>query len=168
MTCQNCGKNLATTHVKKTMNGKTTELHLCAACAAKQGLNTVWDGLGLDLGNFWGSLFAEPAVREKTDTVRCECCGSTFGDIAKNGTAGCPACYTTFYDQLLPSIRRIHGKTRHTGKTPVAAGEEAKKERELDVLKKQLAESIASQEYEKCAELRDSIRALEEGRHDGE
>ena len=36
------------------------------------------------------------------------------------------------------------------------------------VLKKQLAESIASQEYEKCAELRDSIRALEEGRHDGE
>ena len=144
MTCQNCGKNLATTHVKKTMNGKTTELHLCAACAAKQGLNTVWDGLGLDLGNFWGSLFAEPAVREKTDTVRCECCGSTFGDIA------------------------IHGKTRHTGKTPVAAGEEAKKERELDVLKKQLAESIASQEYEKCAELRDSIRALEEGRHDGE
>ena len=39
MTCQNCGKNLATTHVKKTMNGKTTELHLCAACAAKQGLN---------------------------------------------------------------------------------------------------------------------------------
>ena len=128
MTCQNCGKNLATTHVKKTMNGKTTELHLCAACAAKQGLNTVWDGLGLDLGNFWGSLFAEPAVREKTDTVRCECCG----------------------------------------KTPVGAGEEAKKERELDVLKKQLAESIASQEYEKCAELRDSIRALEEGRHDGE
>ena len=66
------------------------------------------------------------------------------------------------------AIRRIHGKTRHTGKTPVAAGEEAKKERELDVLKKQLAESIASQEYEKCAELRDSIRALEEGRHDGE
>lgn len=36
------------------------------------------------------------------------------------------------------------------------------------MLKKQLAESIASQEYEKCAELRDSIRALEEGRHDGE
>ena len=43
-----------------------------------------------------------------------------------------------------------------------------KMQRELDVLKKQLAESIASQEYEKCAELRDSIRALEEGRHDGE
>lgn len=137
------------------------------ACAANQGLNTVWDGLGLDLGNFWGSLFAEPAVREKTDTVALSC-GSTFWRYRENGKAGCPACYTTFYDQLLPSIRRIHGKTRHTGKTPVAAGEEAKKERELDVLKKQLAESIASQEYEKCAELRDSIRALEEGRHDGE
>ena len=54
------------------------------------------------------------------------------------------------------------------GISGAVCSEEAKKERELDVLKKQLAESIASQEYEKCAELRDSIRALEEGRHDGE
>lgn len=99
MLCQNCGKNLATTHMKKTINGETTELHLCAACAAKQGLNTVWNGLGLDLGNFWGSLFAEPAVREQADAVRCECCGSTFADIARSGRAGCPCCYTTFYDR---------------------------------------------------------------------
>ena len=168
MTCQSCGKNPATTHVKKTINGKTTELHLCAACAAKQGLNTVWNGLGLDLGNFWGSLFAEPAAREQGDTVRCACCGSSFADIARSGKAGCPACYTTYYDRLLPSIRRIHGKTRHTGKMPAAAGQEARREKELEQLKKQLAESIANQEYEKCAELRDSIRALEEGeRHDG-
>ena len=34
------------------------------------------------------------------------------------------------------------GKTRHTGKTPVAAGEEAKKERELDVLKNSLDDMI--------------------------
>ena len=166
MTCQNCGKNLATTHMKKTVNGETTELHLCAACAAKQGLNTVLDGYGLDLGNFWGTLFAEPAVREQTDTVRCACCGSTFRDIAASGKVGCPTCYTTFYDRLLPSIRRIHGKTRHTGKAPAAAGEIAKREQELETLKKQLAQSIANQEYEKCAQLRDRIHTLEVDGHD--
>lgn len=166
MTCQSCGKNLATTHVKKIVNGKATELHLCTACAAKQGLNTVWDGFGLDLGNFWGALFAEPAVREQNDTVRCACCGSTFRDIANSGKVGCPNCYTTFYDRLLPSIRRIHGKTRHTGKAPAAASDSAKREQELEALKKQLAESIASQEYEKCAQLRDKIRALEAEEHE--
>ena len=144
MLCQNCGKNLATTHMKKTINGETTELHLCAACAAKQGLNTVWNGLGLDLGNFWGSLFAEPAVREQADAVRCECCGSTFADIARSGRAGCPCCYTTFYDRLLPSIQRIHGKAQHVGKISPRAGETVKRERELTDLKKQLADFPSS------------------------
>ena len=54
MLCQNCGKNQATTHVKKTINGETSELHLCAACAAKQGLGGMWNGFGFDLGDFWG------------------------------------------------------------------------------------------------------------------
>ena len=40
MMCQNCGKSPATTHVKRTVNGKTAEWHLCAECAAKQGLKT--------------------------------------------------------------------------------------------------------------------------------
>ena len=116
MLCQNCGKNQATTHVKKTINGETSELHLCAACAAKQGLGGMWNGFGFDLGDFWGSLFAEPAARELADSVRCEGCGKTFQEIAHTGKAGCPACYTTFYDRLLPSIQRIHGKAQHVGK----------------------------------------------------
>lgn len=186
MLCQNCGKNLATTHMKKTINGETTELHLCAACAAKQGLNTVWNGLGLDLGNFWGSLFAEPAVREQADAVRCECCGSTFADIARSGRAGCPCCYTTFYDRLLPSIQRIHGKTKHSGKVPASvpdtkaaavpavpavgavpsAPEEPavpSPEQELKKLRAQLETCIQQQQYEQCAVLRDRIRELENG-----
>ena len=85
MLCQNCGKNQATTHVKKTINGETSELHLCAACAAKQGLGGMWNGFGFDLGDFWGSLFAEPAARELADSVRCEGCGKTFQEIAHTG-----------------------------------------------------------------------------------
>lgn len=160
MLCENCGKNQATTYLKKTVNGKTTELHLCAECAQKQGVG-MWKGMGFDLGNFWGTLFAEPADRALADTVRCEVCGKSFNDIAQSGKAGCPGCYTTFYDRLLPSIQRIHGKAQHTGKVPADAGEQVKKDRELEALRRQLAENIANQNYEACAQLRDRIQELE-------
>ncbi len=161
MLCQKCGKHVATTHVKKTINGETTELHLCSQCAQEQGLGSVFGGMGFDLGDFWGSLFDEPAARALADTVRCEGCGSSFQEIVDSGKVGCPVCYTTFYDRLLPSIQRIHGKAQHVGKLPSAADEDAKQRQELDRLKRELAESISRQEYEKCAELRDRIRALE-------
>ena len=166
MLCQNCGKRPATTYVKKTINGKTTEIHLCGECAAHQGLNPVFGGLGLNLDNFWGSLFAEPAARAMADTVRCEGCGKSFSEIADSGKVGCAACYTTFYDRLLPSIQSIHGKARHTGKVPAGAGDQIKKERELDQLRKQLADCIAKQDYENCAKLRDRIQELEGQGHD--
>lgn len=167
MTCQNCGKNLATTHVKKTMNGKTTELHLCAACAAKQGLNTVWDGLGLDLGNFWGSLFAEPLSEKKPTPFAANAAGapSAISRKRQSRLSGLLHHLLRSASPLDPPDPRQNAPYRQNARSRWGRGQ---KGTELDVLKKQLAESIASQEYEKCAELRDSIRALEEGRHDGE
>ena len=78
------------------------------------------------------------------------------------GKAGCPTCYHTFYNRLLPSIRRIHGKTQHTGKVAQKANDGVKKERELQRLREQLEQCVAAQEYEKCAELRDKIQQLEQ------
>jgi len=161
MLCEKCGKNPATTYVKRTVNGKTTEQHLCAACAATQGWGSMWNEFGLDLNSFWGNLFAEPATRALADTVRCECCGRSFAEISKSGKVGCPSCYAIFYDRLLPMVQRLHGKTRHVGKIPEAGSEEARRAQELDGLKKQLAEAVEKQEYETCATLRDRIRELE-------
>ena len=95
--------------------------------------------------------------------MRCEDCCHSFKEIAELGRPGCPSCYRTFYDRLLPSIQRIHGKTQHTGKIAEKADDSLKKEHELKELREQLAAHIANQEYEQCAALRDRIRALEEG-----
>lgn len=160
MLCDTCKKNHATTYVKHIVNGVTTELHLCADCAASQGVGGTF---GFDFGDFWGSLFAEPAKRMREDAVRCADCGRSFREIAAAGRPGCPTCYTTFYDRLLPSVQRIHGKTQHTGKVAEKAEEPLKTERELERLKKELEACIADQEYEKCVQLRDRIRELEEG-----
>ncbi len=161
MLCEKCKANPATTYLKRTINGQTTEQHLCAACAAQTGWGSVWNDFGAEMPTLWGNLFAEPSLRSVTDPIRCECCGHTFGEISRSGKMGCPQCYTTFYDRLLPTIRRLHGKTRHTGKLPQAGTEAAKRERELESLKKQLAEAIEKQEYETCAVLRDRIREQE-------
>lgn len=161
MLCEVCKKHVATTHITRTVNGKTTELHLCAHCAAEQGLQSTLGGFGFDLNDFWGSFFSEPMLASTEDTVRCADCGRSFKDIAKHGRPGCPTCYRTFYDKLLPSIQRIHGKTQHTGKVAEKAEDTVKKERELKALREELAAHIANQEYEQCAALRDRIRELE-------
>jgi len=166
MLCQQCGKHPATTHLKRTVNGQTTERHLCAKCAAAQGVNPLLSGFSF--GDFFGSLFSEPAARAAADTLRCEGCGRSFSELAEAGRAGCPRCYTTFYDRLLPSIQRIHGKARHTGKVAVGGGEKVKKESQLESLRRELETCIANQQYERCAELRDQITALEKEAADHE
>lgn len=161
MLCQRCKKHTATTHVRRTINGKSEEYHLCAECAQKQGLTGMFGGMGLDLNNFWGSLFAEPAQRSLADALTCQSCGCTFGEIARSGKVGCPDCYSVFYDRLLPSIQRIHGKVQHDGKLPSSAGEQPRREKELEQLKQELARCLEQQEYERCAEIRDQIQTLE-------
>ncbi|MCL2488874.1 MAG: UvrB/UvrC motif-containing protein [Oscillospiraceae bacterium] len=158
MNCQNCGKRPATTQYKRIVNGQVSEQYLCESCVRELGLPGVFGGL--NIGNFWGGLFNEPA-RNAAESVRCGGCGKNFAQIAESGKTGCAACYTTFYERLLPSIQRIHGKTRHVGKTPRGAGQEARRTMRIGQLKEQLARSIASQEYERCAELRDQIKSLE-------
>ena len=179
MLCQQCKQHPATTHIKRTVNGKTTEAHLCAACAKEQGLSPLFGGMAMDMNNFWGNLFSEPNAAALCSTKTCNGCGSTFAEIANTGKVGCPACYDTFFDRLQPTIERIHGKAVHVGKRPTdtrltvteAAGKTPKtptKEEKIKALKAQLDDCIKAQEYEKCAALRDEIQALSEGEEDAQ
>ncbi|MGN0171969.1 MAG: UvrB/UvrC motif-containing protein [Acutalibacteraceae bacterium] len=165
MMCQHCGKHPATTHLKRTVNGQTTELYVCAECAAKQGMD-LFGGFGWNMGNLFGGFFNEPFLRESGETVRCESCGRSFREIAESGQVGCPDCYTTFYDRLQPSIQRIHGKTVHAGKIACGASDAGRAQRELEQLKEELNKAVALQEYEKCAQLRDRIKELEGEEHE--
>ncbi len=159
MICEKCGKQPATTHITRIVGGHRAEQHLCAACAKKQGLDALG---GFELSGIWNSLFAEPSVREQADAVTCPVCGNSLGDIVRSGRVGCPSCYITFYDRLLPSVQRIHGKAQHAGKLPGVAGERARLMAKLEELKQELRDKINAQEYEECAALRDRIRELEE------
>ncbi len=165
MLCQNCGKYEATTHVKRIINGESAEAHLCIDCAKALGYTDVFGGFGNTFGDLLGSFFNEPQVATLSSrTVRCEKCGNTFNDIVNSGKIGCADCYTTFYDKLLPSLQRIHGKTRHEGKNPTVIKAEVNTQVDtLENLENELKIAIQEQNFEKAAELRDKINSLKDG-----
>lgn len=168
MLCQSCGENPATTHIKTIVNGELTELSLCAECAQKLGYEDLLTNWGFNFSSLLGSFFGSAA--ETSDSQRCKDCGSSFEDIAQSGKVGCAECYHTFYDRLIPSIQRIHGNTKHCGKTPgfMAQGSDCavmtkQPQDELQNLREQLKEAINLQNFEQAAVLRDKIKELEGG-----
>ncbi len=163
MLCQNCGKANAVAHITEVINGQKTEKHLCAECAQKLGY-TQPGFMHFNFGDLLGSMLGVPVQHRRVEenTQRCPFCGMTLEEFIRTGRAGCATCYSTFYDNLIGSIGRIHGKTAHTGKVPRIAGASLQRERELERLKKQLQEAVDAQEYERAATLRDEIRAKED------
>lgn len=165
MICQSCQKKQATTHIKTIIHGELREYNLCGECAQKMGHASFFDNMGFDFDKLFGSFMGGTPLLK--DTRRCSCCGSTFEDIAKSGKIGCAECYNVFYEELLPSIQRIHGKTAHSGKLAKSAGEESKIKNELSRLSAELNEAIKEQNFEKAAELRDRINEIKANRKDG-
>ncbi len=167
MLCQNCGKNEAATHIKQIINGEMDEIHLCRDCARHLGYDDLISGFDFDFGGFFGSLLGDiMSPRLTGETERCEKCGSSFNDILKHGYVGCSECYRKFYDKLIPSIKRIHGQVSHTGKVGSGAGRHEPVETAADRIKKlrdEMNQAVLTQNFERAAELRDEIRALEGG-----
>jgi protein arginine kinase activator len=84
-----------------------------------------------------------------------------FSDIKQTGKLGCSQCYKAFDTELEPTLRRIHGNSRHVGKIPLRGGQKAFLKKELDQLKSKLQQSVKEEKYEQAAEIRDQIKLLE-------
>ena len=159
MLCQSCEKRQATTHIKTILNGELKEFRLCPECASKLGYGSFFGNFGFDMDKLFGSFME--GFGSEHGSKRCSFCGSSFEEIAKSGKIGCAHCYEEFYEDLLPSIRRIHGRTSHTGKLARSAGNEVRIKNEITKCRTELEKAIKEQEFEKAAELRDRIRELE-------
>ncbi len=171
MLCQNCSKREAVTHIKRIVNGEATEAHLCSECAHSLGYDGLFDNFSLSIPNFFSSFFGDnPFSLTSGKTQRCEKCGSSFDDIIKTGMVGCANCYETFFDKLLPSIQRIHGRSKHSGKVPpmpkkevtAEAVKEPTKEDKIAQKEEEMKKAIENQNFEQAAVLRDEIKALKE------
>lgn len=164
MLCEKCGQREATTHLKQMINGNTTILNLCPDCAEQMGLNSLFHGFHFNIGDLFGELLGNisPAAILSPERKICSGCQSDLKNIIDTGKIGCPRCYTTFREELLPTVEKLHGKVHHEGKLPHSAGEAARKKAQLNQLRKKLEEAIRAQAFEKAAEYRDQINELEQ------
>lgn len=160
MLCQNCGRNDATTHIKRIVDGESTELHLCSSCAQHLGYVGLFGGFGGGIGSLLSRFFPEAALPSGTEGERCPGCGASFEEIVRTGTMGCAECYDTFYDRLKPSLSRIHGRATHVGKTGASTDARTERRAELRRLEEERNEAVLSEDYERAAVLRDRIREL--------
>ena len=164
--CARCGKP-ATVYYRESVNGKTREMHLCAACAEKAGVgkNTVhMPGFWED--DFFGALplfsgfFGEPAIEQG---ARCPRCGKTLRQIREDGRFGCSQCYESFGRELdlKPFIGNGYKGEPLSGGAPAEKETKESPEQEIARLKEELQKAVAAEAYEKAAALRDEIRQKE-------
>ncbi len=161
MNCENCGKNNATTHIKRVINGVVTEKHLCSVCAAEYGYSKFEQN---GIANMLASMLGDFTHSEKISSAqKCGCCGASFYDIVETGKVGCPECYNEFYNQLLPYLKRLHGSVKHMGKVPNNAPLTVVKDDELTELRRRLELLVKEEKFETAAQVRDEIKMLEKG-----
>ena len=159
MYCEKCGKNVATTFIKKVVNGVSTQKNLCGACAEEMGYSQFNNN---SFANILSSMLGEYDGIAVKNAKRCQCCSATFNDIAKRGKVGCGECYTTFADELLPYLKRLHGNVKHIGKVPNSAPlAVSTKADKINALRNQLNIHIKNEEFEQAAKIRDQIREIE-------
>ncbi len=114
--------------------------------------------------------------------VSCPTCATRFGEFKQSGLLGCPNCYKAFESRLAPLLERAHeGGSHHVGKMPrralsdsragAASGRPAiesilgtleERSERLSALRRQLAEAVEGEQYERAAKLRDEIRRITE------
>ncbi len=165
MLCQKCGKNEATNYYEYNINGKKTQVCLCAQCAHEAGMDSFAPLADWGFGGFAmpSMLFPQGLLglggQKAPSGGRVCSCGATEAEVRRTGRPGCAQCYHTFADLFEPMVRRIHGSAKHTGSAPKNI--EVSQAAQLERLNAELGDAIAKQEFEKAAQLRDAIKAIE-------
>ena len=167
MKCTHCNEREANTHIKRIINGKKEEMHLCEECARELGVMEEFSFEPFSMDSLFGNLLSAgaKAFNSLSGIDRCTYCGTTFNDIVNSGRVGCAHCYDKFEQKLSPSIEKLHGRTKHIGKSisyTEESEEKTEEPSELEKLKEDLKLAIQEQRFEDAAVLRDKINELSE------
>lgn len=168
MKCDSCGKT-ATVHLTEIKGGKKLEKHLCEQCAARNEGIPVKAHTPINelLTNF---VMAHSGLQKQSSGASCDQCGITWAEFRQSGLLGCAHDYEIFEKDLTPLIQRAHdGATHHVGKIPARRGSGGAAEigapmrhqPDTSRLRKELAQAVETEDYERAARLRDQIKEAE-------
>ncbi len=138
--CRRCGKSEVLTKLEVIRDGEKQEWDVCRSCLT--------------------ILLGENPPEEKKI---CPQCGFSWDEVQHSRRLGCPDCYVTFASWLEERSRR-RGWPAYQVERPlwtVTASPLARQER-LAQLQTELRSAVEGELFEKAAQLRDEIRALQE------
>lgn len=160
MLCDNCAERDASVHLTTIVNNEVRQQHLCEKCAAERGLETSVAPKH-PLGDFLQAV-QQQLTTPSADAGRCTFCGATMNDFRTTGRWGCARCYSTFEVSMRELLRRVHGNSRHGGRSYQPPQPELDERATiLGELKERLRRAIESEQFELAADLRDRIRVME-------
>ena len=161
MKCQKCGKYEANFHYTTSINGRVTECHLCAECAAKSGydvrrefdFNSILDGVFPSLGGLGGFGTDGSGDHGGFAIMGFPASGGYYalpyaaaaGPVSQQNS-GC----SCGFEQCAPDI------------PGAKVDEEMKKRREINMLREQMRIAAENDDYEKAIELREKIKEMEQ------
>ena len=159
MKCENCGKNEVTFFYQSNINGQVTEKHLCSECAEKLGYTQkVASHSQRMMQNFFGNSFFGDSFFDDFFSPM----PSLFGRM--NRLLENP--FDDFFDAmpaLSPAVS--NQETAQEEKKDDLVGKEEQGRfaymRQMNALKLEMKKAVHQEDFEKAAELRDKIRALE-------
>ena len=159
MLCQSCGEKDASIHFTKIINGNVEEKHLCDFCA-KEG-NEMDFNLPFSFQTlFTGLISTMKENPQEVKDVSCPECGLKYNKFLETGKFGCSNCFNAFEEDVYELLTGIHGHSHHVGKIPLRINSKIRNRKEIEVLKDKLNKSIALEEFEQAAFLRDEIRLI--------
>lgn len=155
MLCQVCNSRPAEVRLTQIINKQKTELHFCTVCAEERGVEDPLLSMPQMFGNVLSDFLDDEELED--DARKCSRCGLAWDDFQRTGVFGCEICYQVFENELKAILKKIHGTNRHIGSRP-RAYRRALTAGELEAAREELQESVAAEDFERAAELRDLIR----------
>ena len=154
MKCENCGKNEVTFVYQSNINGQVTEKHLCSECAEKLGYTQkIAAHSQRMMQNFFGnSLFGSSFFDDFFSPVP-----TLMGRMLENP-------FDDFFTDM-PALCAVPAQQAAEQKTDDLVGKEEQSRfaymRRLNALKMEMKKAVHQENFERAAELRDQIHALE-------
>ena len=148
MICSNCKKNAATHCIER----ESGDIFLCDDCFERLGAAAEY-GTEPD---FFVSFLGVDGKKEHY----CPVCGASLSHYTSTGLVGCAHCYEEFKGELMPSIRRIHGKTRHVGKRPLGDGKLYELLEERKRLRGELEKALKEKRMKDAERINKDIREI--------
>ena len=157
--CDRCD-NPASVHLTEIRDKEKTERHLCETCARALHAPKAAKELQKLLKTFGPGQAPDDVTEEGSDRT-CPECGMTWSEFRQHGRFGCARDYEVFGKEIGRLLKRIHGSTEYSGKspggTPVERGREMN---ELERVRQALAGAVKAENYEEAARLRDEVYRL--------